>query len=224
MTELLPYLIFLIPFLLYRMVMMRYSDTCKDHLVKALRSEALFPGLLEKNLLGLLIFAAGSLVFILSPFAVPLFTFHLNHQVVFALFCLFLLAAGALAREGFKKRSVLLGGQDTAVPFTPIIYYILLRVLYLFWYEVYFRGTLLLGLVEIVPLSTAIGINVLLYFLIHIPDGKKQALLSIPFGLILCVFCLLFNNVWPAIVLHMTLSFCYEIPLIRFHLKQIRKS
>lgn len=88
--------------------------------------------------------------------------------------------------------------------------HIVLRSFFLICYEWFFRGCLLFSCVYIFGTTTAIIINLALYALIHSFNGKKEMIGSIPFGLILCVFTVWYQSVWPAIFLHLLLSLSYE--------------
>lgn len=88
--------------------------------------------------------------------------------------------------------------------------HIVLRSFFLISYEWFFRGCILISCVYIFGTARAIIINLALYALIHSFNGKKEMCGSIPFGLILCVFTLWYQSVWPAILLHLLLSLSYE--------------
>ncbi len=92
--------------------------------------------------------------------------------------------------------------------------YIALRTGFLISYEIFFRGYILISCLELFGALPAIIINVLLYTLIHSFNGKKEMYGSVPFGLILCVFTLWFQSVWPAILLHLLLSSSHEFFLL----------
>ncbi|MCH6198823.1 CPBP family intramembrane metalloprotease [Aquiflexum sp. LQ15W] len=94
--------------------------------------------------------------------------------------------------------------------FGVILTYAVLRFIFLISYEIWFRGYFLEDLISIFPLSVAIGINVFFYALIHVLGGTREALGSIIFGVILCLMVVSFGNVWPAIIIHLSLTFGYE--------------
>jgi membrane protease YdiL (CAAX protease family) len=98
------------------------------------------------------------------------------------------------------------------------IFYFIIRALFLFSYELWFRDFLLFACIAGFGIPIAVFINVSLYVLLHIFNGKKEALASIPFGLLVCFFSILFNSVWPAIILHIGFSLTYELNFYRLNL------
>lgn len=102
------------------------------------------------------------------------------------------------------------------------VFYFIIRALFLFSYELWFRGLLLFDCIHWFGIPFAVFINVSLYFLIHIFNSKKEALACIPFGLLVCFFSILFNSAWPAIVLHIGFSWAYEINFYRFNLINLK--
>jgi membrane protease YdiL (CAAX protease family) len=97
--------------------------------------------------------------------------------------------------------------------------YVIARFIFLIVYEIFFRGYLLTDSIDQLGITLAIAINIVLYTLVHIFSGKKEIIGCIPFGLALCAVSILFKAVWPAIVLHLALSFTFEIT----SLSRIRK-
>ncbi|MCI4442645.1 MAG: CPBP family intramembrane metalloprotease, partial [Lentimicrobium sp.] len=98
------------------------------------------------------------------------------------------------------------------------ISYFIVRALFLFSYELWFRGFLLFGCIHWFGIPLAVFINVTLYVLLHIFNGKKEALACIPFGLLVCFFSIVFNSASPAIMLHIGFSLAYEINIYRLNL------
>jgi membrane protease YdiL (CAAX protease family) len=88
--------------------------------------------------------------------------------------------------------------------------HIVLRSFFLISYEWFFRGCILFSCIYIFGTAQAILINLGLYAFIHSFNGRKEIYGSVPFGLILCVFTLWYQSVWPAILLHLLLSFSHE--------------
>lgn len=89
--------------------------------------------------------------------------------------------------------------------------YLAARFIFLCVYEIFFRGFLLNDSIGQVGIPFAITINIILYTLVHIFSGRKEIIGCIPFGLALCAVTILFKAVWPAIILHLALSFTFEI-------------
>ncbi|MCL6258828.1 CPBP family intramembrane metalloprotease [Aquiflexum sp. TKW24L] len=89
--------------------------------------------------------------------------------------------------------------------------YFILRFLFLISYEIWFRGYFFSDLITVFSIPIGIGINIILYALIHIFNSKKEATSSLGFGLLVCLIVLNFGGVWPAILIHLSLSIGYEI-------------
>jgi membrane protease YdiL (CAAX protease family) len=98
------------------------------------------------------------------------------------------------------------------------IFYFIIRALFLFSYELWFRGFLLFDCIRWFGIPLAVFMNGILYVLIHIFNSKKEALACIPFGLLVCFFSLTFNSAWLAILLHIGFSLVYELNFYRLHL------
>jgi membrane protease YdiL (CAAX protease family) len=92
--------------------------------------------------------------------------------------------------------------------------YILVRCLFLFSYEIFFRGYLLMECIQHWGVVYAVIINIILYSLLHVFAGKKEMFACIPFGLLLCTICIWLKAIWPAIALHLSLSLVYEMNLV----------
>lgn len=102
--------------------------------------------------------------------------------------------------------------QLSALFFTT---YFITRALFLFSYELWFRGDLLFETASIIGRPLAIMLNIILYVLLHMFNSRKEILACIPFGITACLFSFLFNTVWPAILLHIAFSLAYEINFYR---------
>lgn len=79
-------------------------------------------------------------------------------------------------------------------------------LVYLFGYEFFFRGYLLFSAVAYMTVPLAIAVNLLIYSLAHSLKGWKEGLLSIPFGLLLCLLTLFTENIWCAFIIHASLA------------------
>lgn len=96
-----------------------------------------------------------------------------------------------------------------------IVWYLLVRILFLCTYEIFLRGYLLADSINHFGIYSAIVLNCTLYVLLHVPAGKKEMLASAPFGTLLCLICIWIGAAWPAIILHVTLSLAYELNLLK---------
>ncbi|TRW97136.1 CPBP family intramembrane metalloprotease [Flavobacterium gawalongense] len=116
--------------------------------------------------------------------------------------------------------------QKTQEPFKSTVHlsspffisYFIVRVLFLFVYELWFRGFLLFDSIGWVGINAAVTGNVFLYVLLHIFNSKKEMLACIPFGILVCFLSILFNAAWPAIILHIGVSLVYELTIYRSYL------
>jgi membrane protease YdiL (CAAX protease family) len=83
-------------------------------------------------------------------------------------------------------------------------------IFYLFGYEVFFRGFILQNsLASLTPVA-AILVNISLYAGSHFPKGRKEVLLSIPFGILLCLITLKSGSIWCAFFIHTALALSNE--------------
>ncbi len=92
-----------------------------------------------------------------------------------------------------------------------VIRYFIIRIIFLFVYELWFRGFLLFDCISWMGIPVAVVLNVFLYVLLHIFNSKKELLACIPFGLLVCFLSITCNAVWPAIILHIGFSLVYEL-------------
>ncbi|MEI9909237.1 MAG: CPBP family intramembrane glutamic endopeptidase [Bacteroidota bacterium] len=127
---------------------------------------------------------------------------------------LFMIMAPILAE---KKYRLVVGNTTVNTSFSIIfiISYFLLRLLFLCAYETWFRGYLLTDCISSFGIPVAIFLNVSLYTLLHIVNGKDEMLACIPFGLLLCSLCIWQGSAWPAIVLHIAFTIPYEVRLVQ---------
>ncbi len=115
-----------------------------------------------------------------------------------------------------RNKSVIPGKYAGGALFssTFIISYFLVRLLFLCAYESWFRGYLLSACINNFGIPSAIIINIGLYTLLHIVNGKDEVLICIPFGLLLCGLCIWQGAAWPAMILHIAFALPYEIQLL----------
>jgi len=83
-------------------------------------------------------------------------------------------------------------------------------VIYIFSYELLFRGYLLFNMCVEFGKWNGVVINIVLYSLVHVPKGWKEAVGSLPLGFLLCVVCLHAGNIWPAFIAHACLALSNE--------------
>ena len=78
--------------------------------------------------------------------------------------------------------------------------------IFMFAYEFLFRGFLLFSCLAAMTPALAIGINVLLYVLAHVAKGPREALGSIPLGVVLCLATIDTGTIWAAFLIHSVMS------------------
>lgn len=103
-----------------------------------------------------------------------------------------------------------------------LIEYFAVRILFLSSYELFFRGLLLFDCIKWFGNITAIVLTTLLTVLIHLFTNKKEMWACVPFGIILSIFCIAVNAVWPAVLLHIALSMAYEVPVVTNYLTKLK--
>lgn len=89
--------------------------------------------------------------------------------------------------------------------------------LYLFGYELLFRGTLLFPLTDAIGVWPAIAVNIALYSATHIPKGLDETIGAIPLGLVLCLLTLLSGTIWIAFLVHVALAWTNSFTALKFH-------
>ncbi len=158
---------------------------------------------------GVFIMAALPLLFLpVVPGSVFLWPGSVDHIKTLALVtaALLLLILVIKNREDLcKEKSVSQRGSS----FHAVLH-IVLRSFFLVSYEWFFRGCILFSCIDLFGITPAIIINLVLYALIHSFNGKKEMYGSVPFGLMLCLFTIWYQSVWPAILLHLLLSSSHE--------------
>ena len=89
--------------------------------------------------------------------------------------------------------------------------------MYLFGYEILFRGFLLFPLAEHLGVWTAIAINISLYSATHIPKGLEETIGALPLGLVLCILTLASGTIWIAFVVHVAMAWTNSFTALKFH-------
>jgi len=78
--------------------------------------------------------------------------------------------------------------------------------LYMFAYEFLFRGFVLFACLAAMTPALAITVNVVLYVLAHVPKGRREALGSIPLGVVVCLASIDTGAIWAAFLIHSIMS------------------
>jgi membrane protease YdiL (CAAX protease family) len=89
--------------------------------------------------------------------------------------------------------------------------------LYLFGYELLFRGVLLFPVAGILGIWPAIAINIALYAATHIPKGMSETIGAAPLGLILCILTLTTGTIWIAFFVHLAMALTNGFTALKFH-------
>lgn len=89
--------------------------------------------------------------------------------------------------------------------------------LYLFGYEVMFRGILLFSTVQLFGEWPAIVINVAIYILVHVPKNLEESIGSIPMGIVLCLITLTTGTIWVAFFVHISLGVSNMLFSLKHH-------
>jgi membrane protease YdiL (CAAX protease family) len=89
--------------------------------------------------------------------------------------------------------------------------------LYLFGYEILFRGILLFPLANILGVWPAIAINTAMYTSTHIPKGLEESVGAFLLGLVLCILTLVSGTIWIAVLVHIILSWSNSFAALKFH-------
>jgi len=95
------------------------------------------------------------------------------------------------------------------------ITYFIVRILFIGAYELWFRGYLLPDCIISFGVAWAIVINLVLYAILHLVNGRDEVIASIPYGLLLCSLCIWQGAVWPAVLIHLALTIPYEVGFLR---------
>lgn len=83
--------------------------------------------------------------------------------------------------------------------------------LYMIFYEIVMRGYVLGYLLGKLPVVAAVGVNVLIYALMHLYKDRREALMSIPLGIGLCYLTIYSGSVWPAVWFHTLMALIFEL-------------
>lgn len=118
-----------------------------------------------------------------------------------------------------KPQNLINYPQIKAKRWTRKIFYINLLgwFLYLFGYELLFRGILLFPLIKSVGIWPAIAVNIALYSATHIPKGLSETLGAIPLGLVLCILTLYSGTIWIAFLVHVALAWTNSLSALKHH-------
>jgi membrane protease YdiL (CAAX protease family) len=86
--------------------------------------------------------------------------------------------------------------------------------IFLFCYEMIFRGIFLFYTIEKMGLLQAVLLNTVVCSLVHAMKSKREALMSIPMALLLCYIAWTGGSFWYSAFLHVALAIVHEISSI----------
>ena len=89
--------------------------------------------------------------------------------------------------------------------------------IYLFGYELLFRGILLVPVADHFGVWPAIAVNVALYSGTHIPKGLDETIGAIPLGIVLSLLTLNTGTVWIAVFVHCALAWSNSFSSLKHH-------
>jgi membrane protease YdiL (CAAX protease family) len=96
-----------------------------------------------------------------------------------------------------------------------IVIYFITRILFICFYEIWFRGFLLNYGIDNLGTLSAVLVNVCLYSLLHMVNGRQEMISCIPFGILLCYLSIWQGSALPAIAIHLALTLTYELSFLK---------
>ena len=134
-----------------------------------------------------------------------------------------LVAVAMIIGVVFAKKIIPVPNSNSFLPPHLPLSFVLIRTLFLIVYELYFRGVMLFVMIEDFGILMAVVLNLFFYVFVHWFD-KKERNGSVLMGTILCVVTIYYQNVWPAIIIHLSLALSHEIMLLINNKSLIKKS
>lgn len=161
---------------------------------------------IKRNINGLIIFSAGIIIFLFMPYTFTFFQWTWTNTSILFTFLL----------SGLCITISLLSGVKNAQPYPGISLkqtsvYFFSRIPFLFAYEIFFRVILFQVCLSVFSVPVSFAINFVLYVLLHIYSSRNEFIGSMPFGLVLCYITFLYQSVYPAIILHLSVSLPFEL-------------
>jgi membrane protease YdiL (CAAX protease family) len=131
--------------------------------------------------------------------------------------CILVIPLAAFSAK--KPKNLINYPQIRAKKWTKEIYYknLLGWALYLFGYELLFRGVLFMPLIEPLGIWPAIAINIALYSATHIPKGLDETIGAIPLGGVLCILTYASGTIWIAVLVHIAMAWTNSLTALKYH-------
>ncbi|MEO7263293.1 MAG: CPBP family intramembrane glutamic endopeptidase [Ferruginibacter sp.] len=95
------------------------------------------------------------------------------------------------------------------------------RICFIILYEFFFRGLLLFSIAAATGIYISVMINLLLYCFIHRHFTKTEIAGVAIFGTIQCIMTVVNHSVWPAVLLHLSITLAVEMKLLFHKNKQL---
>ncbi len=166
-----------------------------------------------KHLIGIILF--GIIFYLMAPqYRTLLVIQEFPGLILLLLFLVTVFTSAVLAAKSAKDKNIF-QSETIQLSINNKSLYFIIRIVFLFSYEFFFRGVLFFSLLEMHGLFIAITMTTLLYVLIHIFDTRTEIIGAIPFGIILCLFSYFTHSIWMAFIIHMTLSAVYELSILK---------
>lgn len=117
---------------------------------------------------------------------------------------------------GAKRKTAVVGNPFTHDRASTIHYasYFITRIIYLVFYEFFFRGLFLFACLALMDIKQAIALNICIYSIAHWYSNRHEIIGALPLGLILCLLTCWYNSVWAAIGLHLSLAVSHDLTLV----------
>jgi len=206
----------------YFIISYKYNLIKINSLIDVLISFKAFKLIIIKHLLGILLF--GIVFWMYQPeFQFLIINSGFNNATFIVLLLIFIIISGFVSRLSAINYFENLDIWSVIKPSNQFLYFSI-RIPFLFFYEFYFRGVLLHSSLLYTNLLGAILINLILYTLIHSFNSRKEIIGCLPFGIVLSLFSYYTNSIWPAFLIHTTLSFMYESTLFKITSFKTQKS
>lgn len=90
-------------------------------------------------------------------------------------------------------------------------------IFFVLGYEIMFRGVLFFSCLTDFGVVTATVINTAFYSLVHIPKGPGSTIITIPFGIALCIITSITGTIWAAVWIHIVYVLSLELLSLWFH-------
>ena len=155
----------------------------------------------------------------------PLFLFVFPDKISIEKAVAFLTCFGIMGFFPWKKlRRQIDKNKITSASPLQISLYVSQRIIFLTTYEWFVRGLLLVSCCTWLGLTWGIITNTVLYTVLHIHKNKKEMLGCIPFGLLLCVFTVWWQSIWPVIIFHLQIAIINEWPDVQQFLSPSKRT